>query len=200
MTTFDKILSKTLSHEGTYSNRKSDRGGETYKGISRRYHPKWSGWKIIDDAKERIDGIEALKKGDVTPVLGAEAQEKLERAVRKFYKEKFWRRIKGDALTMIDDDIAFMVFDATVNPTDRTSGAKMLQEALNQLGYKIAIDGVIGPITLMALQGAVDELGADRVREMFRKIRALHYANEVKNNPSQAVFLVGWMRRALGLV
>ena len=197
MTTFNTILSKTLSHEGTYSNRKSDRGGETYKGISRKYHPRWPGWKIIDDAKERIGGIEALKKGDVTPVLGADAQEELERAVRSFYKEKFWHRIKGDALSMIDDEIAFLVFDATVNPTDRTNGAKMLQEALNELGYKIAVDGIIGPVTLMALQGAVDELGADRVREMFRKIRALHYAREVKRNPHQAVHLVGWIRRAL---
>jgi len=199
MITFDTILSKTLSHEGTYSNLRSDRGGETYKGISRKYHPNWPGWKIVDDAKERIGGIEALKNGDVTPVLGAEAQEELERAVRSFYKEKFWHRIKGDALTMIDDEIAFLVFDATVNPTDRTSGSKMLQEALNQLGYKIAIDGVIGPVTLHTLSYAIDEWGRENVREMFRKIRALHYANEVKNNPSQAVYLVGWMRRALGL-
>ena len=197
MITFDTILSKTLSHEGTYSNRKSDRGGETYKGISRKYHPNWPGWKIIDDAKERIGGIEALKNGDVTPVLGAEAQEELEKLVRSFYKEKFWHRIKGDALTMIDDEIAFLVFDATVNPTDRTNGAKMLQEALNELGYKIAVDGIIGPVTLMALQGAVDELGRDRVREMFRKIRALHYAREVKRNPHQALFIEGWIKRAL---
>ncbi len=199
MTTFDTILSKTLAHEGTYSNRKNDRGGETYKGISRRYHPKWPGWKIIDDAKHRIGGIDALKKGDVTPVLGAEAQEELERAVRSFYKEKFWRRIKGDALTMMDDDIAFQVFDATVNPTDRTSGAKMLQEALNQLGYKIAIDGVIGPVTLHTLSYALDEWGRENVREMFRKIRALHYAREVKHNPHQALFIEGWIKRALGL-
>ncbi len=199
MTTYDKILSKTLAHEGTYSNRKNDRGGETYKGISRRYHPKWPGWKIIDDAKHRIGGIDALKKGDVTPVLGAEAQEELERAVRKFYKEKFWRRVKGDALAMIDDDIAFQVFDATVNPTDRTNGAKMLQEALNQLGYKIATDGVIGPVTLHTLSYALDEWGRENVREMFRKIRALHYAREVKRNPHQALFIEGWIKRALGL-
>ncbi len=199
MVTFSEILSKTLAHEGTYSNRKSDRGGETYKGISRRYHPKWSGWKIIDDAKHRIGGIDALKKGDVTPVLGAEAQEELERAVRSFYKEKFWRRIKGDALTMIDDEIAFLVFDATVNPTDRTNGAKMLQEALNQLGYKIAVDGVIGPVTLHTLSYALDEWGRENVREMFRKIRALHYAREVKRNPHQALFIEGWIKRALGL-
>jgi len=199
MTTFNTILSKTLSHEGTYSNRKSDRGGETYKGISRKYHPKWPGWKIIDDAKNRIGGIEALKRGDVTPVLGAEAQEELEKLVRSFYKEKFWHRIKGDALSMIDDEIAFLVFDATVNPTDRTNGAKMLQEALNQLGYKIAIDGAIGPVTLHTLSYAIDEWGRENVREMFRKIRALHYAREVKRNPRQAIFIDGWIKRALGL-
>ena len=197
MTTFNTILSKTLSHEGTYSNLRSDRGGETYKGISRKYHPNWPGWKIVDDAKDCIGGIEALEKGDVTPVLGAEAQEELEKLVQNFYKEKFWHRVKGDALSMIDDEIAFLVFDATVNPTDRTNGAKMLQEALNELGYKIAVDGIIGPITLMALQGAVDELGRDKVREMFRKIRALHYAREVKRNPHQALFIEGWIKRAL---
>ena len=48
---FKKALEHTLKREGCYANHGKDRGKETYKGISRKYHPKWPGWELIDEAK-----------------------------------------------------------------------------------------------------------------------------------------------------
>ena len=49
---YKEAIKKTLKYEGGYVNDKDDRGGETYRGVSRRYHPNWSGWKIVDEYKQ----------------------------------------------------------------------------------------------------------------------------------------------------
>ena len=41
MADFKKILTQTLQHEGGYNKDPHDPGGETYQGISRKYHPEW---------------------------------------------------------------------------------------------------------------------------------------------------------------
>ena len=51
MADFKKALTETLRHEGGYVNDPKDPGGETYKGISRKNHPDWEGWNIIDEKK-----------------------------------------------------------------------------------------------------------------------------------------------------
>ena len=76
---FNKALEKVLQNEGGYANVSGDKGGETYKGIARNYHPDWPGWKIVDQVKplswnETIDN------------------DTLDFLVRAFYYEKFWRR------------------------------------------------------------------------------------------------------------
>ena len=49
---FEDIFNKTMGIEGGYVDDPDDRGGETYKGISRKNHPAWEGWEIIDSMKE----------------------------------------------------------------------------------------------------------------------------------------------------
>ena len=62
MANFIKSYEITCKHEGGYSFDPDDAGGETYKGISRRFNPQWSGWKIIDYSdKENLDNIEDLQ-------------------------------------------------------------------------------------------------------------------------------------------
>jgi len=194
---FEEAFFKTMEHEGCYSNSKKDRGGETYKGISRRYHPKWPGWRIIDEAKEKFGGIDALKKCDVIPVLGQRAQRVLEALVKEFYKTHFWDAINATAISVVAPRVAEYAFDAQVNPTDRTNGAKLLQEALNEFGAKLKVDGKIGPLTLKALGEIVEDYGEDMLLDTMKKLRAIHYAKEVRRNPTQAVHLVGWLKRAL---
>ena len=51
MANFGDAFKKLSIKEGGYVNDKDDAGGETYKGISRRYNPTWQGWTMIDSYK-----------------------------------------------------------------------------------------------------------------------------------------------------
>jgi len=200
---FKDCLNEVLKYEGTYSNHKDDIGGETYKGISRFYHSDWDGWEIIDMVKEKFDGIKVLKSGDITEALGSAYQNKLEQLVALFYKEEFWDKVKGDELSEIDKEIACEVFDMAVNMGVKAA-VKNLQKAINAVyqnyidaRVEIEEDGILGEVTI----GKVRELKAHQLMveliEYFRKYRALKYAKIVKHNPNQAVFIEGWIKRAL---
>ena len=88
--------------EGGYANDPTDRGGETYVGISRKFWPQWSGWKTIDQYKLK-NGFPLNLRDDV----------ELSNLVKKFYKENFWDKIKGDFLN--SQKIANLLLDAAVN-------------------------------------------------------------------------------------
>ena len=45
-----------MEHEGGYVDDRDDRGGETYRGISRNNFPDWKGWKKIDGFKP-VDAV-----------------------------------------------------------------------------------------------------------------------------------------------
>lgn len=45
---FKLAFNFTMQSEGGYVNDPKDLGGETYRGISRRFNPQWSGWSLID--------------------------------------------------------------------------------------------------------------------------------------------------------
>lgn len=107
---------ETLKIEGGYANDKDDNGGETWKGIARKFHPSWLGWRIIDKVKKanhaqlaQLDdeGVEKLLNKLLTP------DKDLERLELAFYKEEFWDIIKGDQIN--DQRIAAMLYDNAVN-------------------------------------------------------------------------------------
>lgn len=102
MADYSHSINKVLRHEGGYANDPVDRGGETYKGISRKAWPKWQGWTIIDAAKKRADFPNSLY-----------ANNQLNQLVIDFYKINFWQKIGGDFLA--DQDIADILMDAAVN-------------------------------------------------------------------------------------
>ena len=91
---------KTGGWEGGWNNIKGDRGGETYKGIARNFHPTWPGWKIVDSNKP-------LKNGAIIK------DENLERLVLDFYKKEFWDVIGGDKIE--DQNTANTLYDFGVN-------------------------------------------------------------------------------------
>jgi lysozyme family protein len=102
MADLNKALIKILKNEGGYSNDKSDKGGETYKGISRVNWPKWLGWKFIDFAKTKEGFPESLHSIYV-----------LQDMVIAFYRINFWDKIKGNDIR--NQDIAEMLVDSAVN-------------------------------------------------------------------------------------
>jgi len=89
MASFDLYYPKLIAHEGGYVNDSDDRGGETYRGISRKNFPNWEGWDEIDELKP-------IKKGVVF--------QSLEALVKAFYLSTFWtwaQKIKNQTIAEI---------------------------------------------------------------------------------------------------
>ncbi len=64
-----KALIFTSSAEGAFANRKADKGGITYKGISRVYNPKWIGWNIINRYLDKYPELRFLMKANLLQVF-----------------------------------------------------------------------------------------------------------------------------------
>jgi len=173
---FLTALNTILQKEGFYSNIKSDTGGETYQGISRNNWPNWPGWQIVDKNKplkqnQKIDSSE------------------LKTMVAAFYKVNFWNKIQADQFKNVS--VATLVFDHAVN-AGTGSAIRLLQNVLNNnFNANLKIDGVIGPKTLQAVNSS------DQVKlfASYKLARENFYRNIVSNNPSQNIFLTGWLNR-----
>ncbi len=102
MANFEKAHAIVMAHEGGYANDPHDNGGETYKGIARKKHPFWPGWKLIDLYKSQINFPGMLDRDEV-----------LQQLVLSFYKTFFWDVLKLDKIT--DEAIAAELYDTAVN-------------------------------------------------------------------------------------
>jgi lysozyme family protein len=173
MADFKKAYEIGRINEGGYSNVKSDKGGETYCGISRVNWPQWQGWEIVDEYK----GDGPIKRNTVFNDAVLEA------LVYDFYKENFWKKISGDAIT--SDSVAAYIYDWTL-----TSGSarKKIQQNLG-----LDADGVFGPATIAKINGTTNML------DFVRSLRVAHYKRIVEKDPEQGVNLSGWLNRANGL-
>jgi lysozyme family protein len=98
------IYNIVIEYEGGYVNHPNDPGGETYKGISRRAHPNWEGWKLIDQKKTVPENL-----------------------VQKFYYENYWQRLKSEEMPY---PIGEYLFDFGVN-AGITRSIMTVQRALN---------------------------------------------------------------------
>ena len=116
MSYFLDAYAVTLHHEGGYVNDPDDRGGETYKGISRVYNPSWDGWLSIDLEKNEHDFPKSLENNNA-----------LQNSVKKFYKLKYFDPYRGDDMPQ---GLAMEMFDTSVN-MGVGRAVKFLQIALN---------------------------------------------------------------------
>ena len=198
---FIRAFETMVGHEGGYSNRASDRGGMTWRGISRKNFPNWEGWKLIDNLIEPGDS-----DADINATLKLDA--KLPELERVFYKENFWDVLKAELLPLT---IASELFDTAVNQGAGTA-AQYLQEAVNALNnngsiYKdIKVDGGIGPVTLAAFDAVrihyATRYGADAFNRTFVKVldgfQFIRYQHIIVNDPSQEVNYFGWVNKRIG--
>ncbi len=125
MAEFGPAFERTILNEGGYQlvNVKADRGGQTYAGIARNYHPNWPGWRYID--KRDMEKLE------------------LSALVRDFYETQFWDKISGEKIN--SQVIAEALFDFGVN------AGPVMAIKLAQLALGVVLDGRIGPVTLEKL-------------------------------------------------
>lgn len=174
---FRRAFDRLDQLEGGWADNPNDRGGETYRGISRKWFPLWPGWARVDAAKDR-PGFPASLAAD--PALAE--------LVRDFYLDEWWARLRADQLT--DERVALSLFFFAVN-AGRGPAVAALQVALNGLGRPLAADGRIGPATL----AAANAVAGDRLLAAFEAQARRHYRTLAAKDPSQAEHLAGWLAR-----
>lgn len=187
MADFGKAYAKTLEFEGGYVFDPDDGGGETYRGIARRFNPGWEGWKTIDRLKGKPDFPQNLE--NIAP---------LQEAVRKFFKQHYWDRFQGDLI--VSQEIADELFDTGVN-LGVTKAVTFLQTALNILNRNqtlypdIAEDGCCGPVTLEAIDRYLQNDPVEYLLKIANILQGMHYIAFMKKSPTQEKYARGWLDR-----
>lgn len=105
MADFDIEFDKVIKAEGGYVNDPNDNGGETYLGISRKFNPNWSMWKLIDDVKRKYG-----TKG-ITNRLKSNSN--ITNHAKSYYKANYWDVLELDDIP--NQKIAHQLFDTSVN-------------------------------------------------------------------------------------
>lgn len=125
MAEFKPAFEKTMLSEGGYKLHKvkGDRGGQTFAGISRKFHPDWPGWELIDAGERESTRLTIL--------------------VQEFFDRRFWDRINGEAIQ--EQTIADSIYDFAVN------AGPVIAIKLAQMVVGVTPDGIVGPKTSTAL-------------------------------------------------
>jgi lysozyme family protein len=187
MADFDKALVPVLGHEGGYVNDPDDMGGETYKGVARRFNGGWPGWRRIDPAKRQRGFPQRLERDDV-----------LQGQVRAFYKQHYWDKFQGDAI--VNQDVAEELFDTAVN-LGVGRAVTFLQRALNVLNRNATLypdlveDGAFGPRSLTALSAYLDRDAPAHLLKVLNILQGMHYIEFMTRSPEQEKFARGWLKR-----
>jgi len=172
---FKNSLSKILRYEGGFSNHPLDKGGPTNLGITlstlKTFYHEYGYGDFNEDGDVNIDDIELLDSEKVEPI----------------YKKYYWDKLNLDNFP---GGVDFLMFDFSVNSGPKNA-AKILQRAINRQDLNLVVDGLLGPNTMSTInQIDKNQLIANMIQE-----RELFYRKLVSINPSQNIFLKGWLNR-----
>lgn len=147
-----------------------DPGGQTAWGISRRYHPLWPGWALID----------AGRVGEVEPL------------VNEFYEQTY-----ATLWHSAPPRVAPVLTDTAVN-MGSVYAVQLMQDSMCKLagtGY-LPVDGKWGPLTTEALKHAHH----DGLAFTMCAGRMAEYVRRAGKDKAKLVFLQGWLNRVSGLM
>lgn len=177
MASFDIAYHIVHGNEGGYANVANDKGGETYCGISRRWHPTWGGWLLVDMWKA-ANGMP--RRGAFLSIDG------LVEEVLGFYRNT-WDDLSGDQLR--NQDVANQMYDFA---TGTGKAVQIMQNVLIGMGFPLKADNAFGPKTLAAINQADPATFYNRLKAA--RIAYYHYL--VAQDATQEVHLAGWLARA----
>lgn len=169
MTRIDDLLGDVLAREGGYVHHPADRGGPTKFGITQRTLSEWLG----------------------RPASIGEVRQLDEETAREIYVARY---LAGPRIDTLPDEIVPQLFDMAVNHGPRRA-VRILQEVLGLAGWRVDVDGVVGPETRRATLEAQAVMGPFLANAIADQ-RANFYRRLVAADPSQGVFLRGWLKRA----
>lgn len=187
MANFDEAYDITLGHEGGYSNDPYDVGGETYKGVARRYYPNWIGWQIIDICKNEPNFPNNLR-----------GNADLDELIKQFYRDNYWNLFWGDDIP--NQEIANELFDTGVN-MGISRAVKFLQKGLNLLNRNqknyadIVEDCAFGPNTLATLNTYLSMDDPYFLLKIMNILQGHHYIEYMTKSQTQERFARGWLKR-----
>ena len=176
----DRLIDAVIDREGGFSDHPADRGGATKFGIT------------IGVA--RANGY----AGDMRHLPRAQAA--------AIYRRIYWLRPQFDRVAARAPIIAAELFDTGINmgPGVATGFLQRALNALNRGGADypdVALDSLIGPRTLSALDGFLRHRGAAGERVLLKAIEALQgerYLHLAEARPANEAFLYGWLANRIG--
>jgi lysozyme family protein len=171
MAKFEGFADKVLRLEGGYVNHPLDRGGPTKYGVILSVWQEY-GHDKDGDGDIDADDIKKLSEDDAKFIA----------------KTIFWDYFLADFI--VNQSLAEFIVDWGYN-SGRKTVAKIVQRVI-----KVDADGMVGPQTLKAINGADQEI----LFEALKIERKVFLNSIIKRRPDQIVFYNGWMNRVNSFV
>ena len=172
----------TARWEGGESDHPDDGGGLTKYGVSLKFLGGLSGAQSNRDVLERM--------GIRLPITRQVIYDLTRDQAASLFRWQFWDKLR---LGLIPLRPAVVLYDAAVNSGPAQS-VKLAQRGYNRCvayGQPLVVDGIMGPATRAAMQLA----DTDKCLSAMLDAREAFFQAIVANNPSQQVFLRGWINR-----
>jgi hypothetical protein len=189
MADFDKAFNRSSVLKGSYvATLDKD---EIYRGISRRFHPAWDGWPVVDALKFAASNDHEFRRT-------LAQNEKLKRKVRDFHKQMYWDRFWGDEIP--NQEVAAELLDAAIEMGPVRS-VLILQKSLNLIhagqGHDEPLieDGLLGPKTTEALERYLQTDDPSFLIKIMRIRQSAHYLARMRRNPLLDAFARDWLKR-----
>jgi lysozyme family protein len=100
----------------------------------------------------------------------------------------------GPRIHTLVEAVQPQVVDIAIN-SGPAKAVRMLQEVCNLAGFECSVDGVVGPRTRQVVETAYKAMGGLLINALS-EYREHFFNTIVAKNPSQSVFLKGWIKRA----
>lgn len=165
MAKIELLVPKILKWEGGFANHPNDKGGATNKGITIGTFTHYR--KLKGLSQPSVEELKNISNEEWMDIL----------------KTLYWDKWKADQIN--NQSIANFLVDWVW-----ASGVYGIKYPQQELG--VVADGVVGSRTLTAVNEYPNQ------KELFQKLwdrRKQHFESIVQRNPSQKVFLKGWMNR-----
>ena len=168
--TVDQLIKAIIKLEGGFVDNPHDHGGATKYGIT-------------------IPTLEAFNRHSQTTL---DVENITPQLAYNIYYQLFYFAPKINLLPAKIQDVMLQMA-IHISPV---SAIELLQDVLKAHGENITkIDGIIGPVTLKAASAAWDAIGNDLITSIVHR-QIAYYQKIVQRDPSQHMFLSGWINRA----